>query len=428
MRRLRLLRSPGAVRMSAGFAALIGMMLIALGAFVYQHQGTEAVRHTVMVDAQLGHLLSAVQEAETQQRGFLLTGDARFLDAFAASEAMIADEFEELEALVRDAPEQRARAERLRGLIAAKRADLAATVDLSLRDGRDAVARALAGGPSKPLMDEIRGLLRQMEQQEAALMEARRAQVSRVALTIWVLVALVATLLAVLAVSAVREAGRRASLSRFLPEELVTRLADDVEGLRAGRRQFAAIVFVDLRGSTGLAERLDPHALSVLLTAFRRRIIRLARLHGGVVDKFIGDGALLVFGLPEPRPDDAARALAFARSLAALAGRPSARWARPHGIGIGVHYGEVFCGIIGQQARLEFTVLGDTVNVAARLEQATKVHGVAILASEAACRAAGARGGAWREVSRAPLRGRREAMAYYAPAAEGTAPPVAAIA
>jgi adenylate cyclase len=77
----------------------------------------------------------------------------------------------------------------------------------------------------------------------------------------------------------------------------------------------------------------------------------------------------------------------------------------------------VFCGIIGEESRSEFTVLGDTVNVAARLEQATKAHGVPILFSEAARRAADAPPAAWREVSREPLRGRRERMPYYTDAA-----------
>ncbi|MGY2052475.1 CHASE3 domain-containing protein [Methylobacterium sp. JK268] len=392
--RFQIVRAPAVTWMSAGFSALVAMILIAVAGFAYQRHGSEAVRHTVVVDGQLAHLLSAIQDAETGQRGFLLTGDESFLAPFNAGAAAITRELDALDALVEDNPDQAARVTRLRGLVAEKRAELEETIGLARRGERASVEPIVAGGRGKQVMDEIRAVLREMERQEAALMAARLEHVSRVALGIWVLAALVVVLLTVLAVSAVREAGRRASLSRFLPEELVSRLADDAEGLRAGRRQRAAIVFVDLRGSTALAERLDPQALSLLLTAFRRRINRLARRHGGVVDKFIGDGALLVFGLPEPRPDDAARALAFAQDLAALIARRSAAWAPPRGlaIGVGIHYGEVFCGIIGQAARLEFTVLGDTVNVAARLEQATKQHGVAILASEAACAAGGAAG------------------------------------
>lgn len=156
--------------------------------------------------------------------------------------------------------------------------------------------------------------------------------------------------------------------------------------------------------------------------------MRTARLHNGVVDKFLGDGALVVFGLPEAQGDDAARAVAFAGDLV----EAIARWNRKgeHDatvrIGIGLHCGEVFSGIIGEEARYEFTVLGDTVNVAARLEQATKVHGVPILASEAVRRAAGPATAVWREVSREPLRGRREPMAYFSVEPPGHAEPAPA--
>ncbi|SDO66269.1 adenylate cyclase [Methylobacterium phyllostachyos] len=166
-----------------------------------------------------------------------------------------------------------------------------------------------------------------------------------------------------------------------------------------------------MRGSTALVESLDPHRLS----AFRRRITRLARLRGGGVDKFIGAGAPVVFDLPKPRPDDA-RALTFARDLVGVIAHWTAE-AEAIRIGIGVHYGAVLCGIIGEEARYEFTVLGDAVNVAARLAQAAKLHGVPILASEAARHATGEPAGAWREVSRKPLRGRRERMPYHTPAA-----------
>ncbi len=198
-------------------------------------------------------------------------------------------------------------------------------------------------------------------------MERRQAAVSRIALLIWAALAGLVLVLILFAVSAMREAGRRRRLSRFLPRELVARLADDDGSLRAGRRQQAVIAFVDMRGSTALAERLDPQQLSAFLSAFRRRVMRMARLHNGVVDKFIGDGALVVFGLPEARADDAARAVAFARDLVEVI----ARWnlkgehAAAVRIGVGLHCGEVFSGIIGEEARYEFTVLGDTVNVAA---------------------------------------------------------------
>ncbi|WP_245297870.1 adenylate/guanylate cyclase domain-containing protein [Methylobacterium radiotolerans] len=419
----RSLRSRTVAWMTVGLATILVMTAIALGAFVYQQRGVDAVRHTVAVDGRLARVLSAVQDAETGQRGYLLTGDAAFLMPFTEGRVNVDRQLDLLRDLVQDDPDQRGELDTLAGLIRRKLDELGASVAL-MRAGDGAAARAsVADGRGKQVMDAIRDRVRRMEAHEADRMERRQATVSRIALAIWVMVGALAVLFVLFAASALREATRRNRLSRFLPQELVLRLADGDGSLKAGRRQQAAIVFVDMRGSTTLAESLDPHRLSEFLSAFRRRVTRLARLRGGVVDKFIGDGALVVFGLPEPRPDDAARALAFAQDLVAVIARWTDRSgpARTVRIGVGVHYGEVFCGIIGEAARYEFTVLGDAVNVAARLEQATKLHGVPILVSEAARRAAGAPAEAWREVSREPLRGRRERMAYHTPADPGSA-------
>src|SRR6202040_3764657 len=112
------------------------------------------------------------------------------------------------------------------------------------------------------------------------------------------------------------------------------------------------------------------------------------------------------FGLPAPRPDDARRALTCARAL--LAGTPG-EWARDleatggNGaleLGIGLHAGDAFCGAVGDETRLEFTVLGDTVNIAARLEQETKAVGLPLVVSRAFLTAAGEAGdgGNWQEL------------------------------
>ena len=216
---------------------------------------------------------------------------------------------------------------------------------------------------------------------------------------------------------AVDESVRRASLARFLPSEISSLIGTAAAAtLREGRRQVATVVFVDMRDSTARAETLDSRALSVFISSFRRRITQAAHSHGGVIDKFIGDGALIVFGVPEPRSDDAARALAFASDLAGRIERWSAKRGaeQPVRIGIGVHTGEVYCGLVGDESRIEFTVLGDAVNVAARLEDATKRHGRPVLASEAAVRAAGAIG--WAELRSEVLRGRGQETRIMAPA------------
>lgn len=214
---------------------------------------------------------------------------------------------------------------------------------------------------------------------------------------------------------AVHETTSRLSLTRFVPRELAPLLAEPgMAGLSTGRRQRVAIVFVDMRGSTARAEYTDPERFAVFMSSFRRRVMSAARTHGGLVDKFIGDGALIVFGVPEPAPDDAARAFACAHMLVDLI----ARWNDKHdvqppvAVGIGVQVGEVFCGVVGDPERLEFTVLGDPVNVAARLEKATKEHGTPILATAEAVAAAGVD---WREVAVETLPGRKEPVRLMAP-------------
>jgi adenylate cyclase len=213
---------------------------------------------------------------------------------------------------------------------------------------------------------------------------------------------------------AIDETRRRANLTRYLPAEIAGQLAErGLAALCEGRRQAVAVMFVDIRGFTRRAETMDPAATSRLLTGFRRFVVATATRHEGVVDKFMGDSAMLVFGLPAPRSDDALRALKCARAL--LAGVPGTWPGIPDDcgseaieIGIGLHAGDAFCGAIGDEARLEFSVLGDTVNIAARLEQETKAVGLQLVVSRNLLAAAGegADGPQWRPLGSRALRGR----------------------
>ena len=168
---------------------------------------------------------------------------------------------------------------------------------------------------------------------------------------------------------AIAETRRRTNLTRFLPTELAETLGDAADDrLRTGQRQNAAILFLDIRDFTQRAEAQPPEAVSAELGRFRSIVLDTASRHGGVVDKFVGDSALVVFGVPKPQEEDAARSLRCLRDLLAMIAQQDGRW---H-VGVGLHWGEVFTGAIGDERRLEFTVLGDTVNVAARLQEATK--------------------------------------------------------
>lgn len=191
---------------------------------------------------------------------------------------------------------------------------------------------------------------------------------------------------------AVQETTLRVNLTRYLPRELAPILSEEgFASLRSGRRIPVTLLFVDIRASSALSESMDPSQLAVFIAAFRRRVIRAAAAHGGMIDKFIGDGALIVFGVPRAQEDDASRALACGHTLVRLVERWNAKrgFNPPVRVGIGIHTGEVFCGVVGDEDRLEFTVLGETVNIASRIEQATKTAACDLLASQDAVAAAG---------------------------------------
>ncbi len=183
----------------------------------------------------------------------------------------------------------------------------------------------------------------------------------------------------------VRVASERAQLARYFSANLVDELADVERPLGEIRNQSVAVLFVDIVGFTGLSEAAPPEAVIGLLREFHRRMEAAVFAHQGTLDKYLGDGLMASFGTPHAGPRDPANALAAARDMAvALAawnrirqgqGEPRIR------IGIGVHWGPVVLGDIGGDNRLEFATIGDTVNVASRLEHLTRELGAEIAVS-----------------------------------------------
>lgn len=217
---------------------------------------------------------------------------------------------------------------------------------------------------------------------------------------------------------ALTETRRRANLTRYLPQEIAEWLAEaSVEELRRGHRQPVAVLFCDIRGFTERAETMDPADLGAFVTTFRACVTRVVRRHGGVIDKFIGDSAMVVFGVPRAGRRDAANALACARALLAeIDGWNGLRVTNGEGavrVGIGLHWGVVFCGAVGDERRLEFTVLGDTVNIAARLEQLTKEAGFPLIVTGPLLDAAGEARDRWTALPDGPLRGRTQTVRLY---------------
>jgi len=186
--------------------------------------------------------------------------------------------------------------------------------------------------------------------------------------------------------SQVAAEAQRSALSRYFSPNIVRELSSVSSGFGEPLLQIAAILFADIVGFTNISERLAPAELVKLLKEFHARLATVAFAHGGTVDKYIGDEIMVHFGTPRPRPDDAARALSCARDMLEQVRlwneQRRARGEHIIEVGIGVHYGEVIAGNIGDERRLEYTVLGDTVNVASRLERLTRKIGASLAVSE----------------------------------------------
>lgn len=185
---------------------------------------------------------------------------------------------------------------------------------------------------------------------------------------------------------------QRGNLARFVAPALADRLAR--EGIPAfhGREQQAAVLFVDVEGFTTLSETAAPAATADFLKRLHAHFEDAGARHGGIVVDYQGDGAMIAFGLPDPAPDDAARALACAGDLLACTGDLQA--AAPDGraprLRVSVHHGPATAAVLGGSRQAVVTLTGDTVNLAARLQETAKAFGVALVVTREALSAAGA--------------------------------------
>lgn len=173
-------------------------------------------------------------------------------------------------------------------------------------------------------------------------------------------------------------------------------------------------MFVDVRDFTGFAERESAPVVVATLNRLFELLVPVIHAHGGHIDKFVGDGFLAVFGAPRRQPDHAGQALNAAREIARLVDE---RLGAQVSVGIGLNTGVVVAGNVGGAGRYDFSVIGDVINVAARVEAATRDTGDTILVSEHTMRAAGQVGRALEERPNVKLKGKREAVAVYAAAA-----------
>jgi adenylate cyclase len=215
-------------------------------------------------------------------------------------------------------------------------------------------------------------------------------------------------------VHGLRERQRLADLfGRHVGTEVAERALAQGSGLSSEQREASAL-FVDLIGSTAMAEVLPPEAVVEALNSFFGAVVRVVAAEGGWVNKFEGDGALCVFGAPAVQPDHAARALRAARRL-----RDELRALTPAHPGldaaIGVSSGQLVAGNVGTEQRYEYTVIGRPVNEAARLSDLAKDRGARVLASAEAIERSGDEATHWMSRGTVGLRGQATPTAIYEP-------------
>jgi adenylate cyclase/guanylate cyclase len=223
----------------------------------------------------------------------------------------------------------------------------------------------------------------------------------------------------------------RRAFSYYLAPAVIDRMlsANRLPAL-GGETRNVTILFSDVEGFSALAEGLSPERLVHLMNVYLGAMTEAIEAQGGFVDKYIGDAIVAVFGAPHDDPDHARNAVQAALACQAVLPRLAPALGLPEGrvlrTRIGLSTGDALVGNIGSPRRFNYTVMGDAVNLAARLEAANKVYGTRILASWETASACGEQP-AFREVDRVIVKGRAGATGLYEPM-QGDGPPTGALA
>jgi adenylate cyclase len=225
------------------------------------------------------------------------------------------------------------------------------------------------------------------------------------------------------------EGRRRRTLARlfgsYVPPELVSQMARDPQphDMRAENRVLS-VMFCDMRNFTSVSEALPPQELRALINRFFSVMTLAIRDQRGTLDKYIGDAIMAFWGAPLNDEAHAQRAVAAALDMVArmapLNAELGARGLPGIGLGIGINTGLVCVGDMGSQVRRSYTVMGDAVNLASRIEALTRLYGVDILVGESTREAAGD-ACAWLEVDRVRVKGKARAVTLFTPVAPATA-------
>ena len=218
-----------------------------------------------------------------------------------------------------------------------------------------------------------------------------------------------------LLVESVVESSAARELSKFVPDEVARQAKAGEERMQAGQGEVreATILFTDIEGFTTISEAMTPTELIATLNDYFAVVSKPINEHGGVINQFQGDAILATFNLPETLPDHAAHAV-----RAALAMQEALKCTQfGNGIvlrsRIGINSGEIVGGLVGTGDRLGYTVHGDDVNLAARLEQLNKEHGTRIIVSGRTCELAGPAQFPFKKLGSTTVRGRHAPVVIY---------------
>src|ERR1051325_8870735 len=185
----------------------------------------------------------------------------------------------------------------------------------------------------------------------------------------------------------IREQREKRRLSQFFSPDVLREIVRHGEGVNLGSaRRLITVFFSDLRGFTTLSERMEPEVLSVMLREYLSEMTQIVFQHKGTVDKYIGDCVMAIWNAPFEDPDHAVNAVKTALDFQERTLEVSAKWEAKIGgkirNGCGINTGDAIVGTLGSMQRLEYTAIGDTVNLAARLESITKDYNSSIIISE----------------------------------------------
>ncbi|MBW0018891.1 MAG: FHA domain-containing protein [Mycobacterium sp.] len=215
-----------------------------------------------------------------------------------------------------------------------------------------------------------------------------------------------------------REAEKRVRqvFQKYVPADVVREVLNLTDGRLLSAKLTATVLFSDIRSFTSISEKMPPELVVGLLNDYLQRMVDIVVEEGGIVDKFIGDAVMAVFGAPVPKRDDAERAVRAALRMIEAVGQFNEEQKNKGGveieIGIGLHTGPLIAGNIGSDRKMEYTVIGDTVNAAKRIESLNATMKTHVLITRECYEATG-KVFAVRELSEVQVKGRKKPLRVY---------------